>query len=99
VPTAGVGSLALRPGAHPVAVGLAVLPAAAVGPTVVEVESTPVDLRAIRRGGAGRARLRRAYATCLRWQLGTPRHPVRCPGRLLAGVRLLLHLSLPRTRL
>lgn len=92
MPAAGVGALTFRSGAHAVAVGLSVLPTAAIGPAVVKVESTSVNLRTIRRhgGGTGRARLRRAYATCLR-QLSAPRHPVWRPGRLLAG--LLLHLS------
>lgn len=91
MPAAGIGALTLRTRAHAMTVGLPILPAAAVGPTVVKVESAPVNLRTIS-GGTGRARLRRTHATCL-WQLGAPRHPVRCPGRLLAGVRLLLHIS------
>jgi len=91
VPTAWIGTLTFGPGAHAVAMGLSIFPAAAIGPTVVKIESAPVNLCAIG-GGTSRARLRRTYATCL-WQLGTPRHPVRRPGRLLAGVRLLLHLS------
>lgn len=92
MPAAGVSALTFRSGAYAVAVGLSILPTAAIGPAVVKVESTSVDLRAIRRhgGGTGRARLRRTYATCLR-QLSAPRHPIWRPGRLLAG--LLLHLS------
>lgn len=91
MPTAGVGALTFGPGAHAVTMSFSVLPATAVSPTVVKVESAPVNLRATS-GGTGRPRLRRTYATCL-WQLGAPRYPVRRPGRLLAGVRLLLHLS------
>lgn len=86
MPAAGVGALTFGPGAHAVAVGLSVLPATAISPAVVEVESASVNLRTIRRhgGGTGRARLCRTYATCLR-QLSAPRHSIRCPG-LLAGV-------------
>lgn len=87
MPAAGVGSLTFRPGAYAVAVGLSVLPAPAIGPAVVKVESASANLRTIGRdgGGTGRARLRRTYTTCLR-QLIAPRHPIRRPGRLLAGV-------------
>lgn len=91
MPAAGVGALTFGPGAHAVTVGFPVLPAAAISPTVVKIESAPVNLRTIG-GSTSRARLRRTYTTCL-WQLGAPRHPVRCPRRLLARVRLLLHLS------
>lgn len=48
VPAAGVGALALGAGADAVSMGLAVLPATAVGATIVEVEATAVDLRATR---------------------------------------------------
>lgn len=92
MPAAGVSALTFRSGAYAVAVGLSVLPTAAIGSAVVKVESASVNLRTIWRhcGGTGRAGLRRAYATCLR-QLSAPRHPIWRPGRLLAG--LLLHPS------
>lgn len=51
VPAAGVGALALGTGAYPVSVGLAVLPAAAEGAAVVEVEPAAVHV-----GSPGRAR-------------------------------------------
>lgn len=51
VPRAGVGALSLRPRAHAVAVRLAVLPTAAVRPSVVEVEPAPVHV-ALGGGGA-----------------------------------------------
>lgn len=50
VPGAGVGPLALGASADPVSVGLAILPAAAVRASVVEVEAAPVDLGLDRRG-------------------------------------------------
>lgn len=52
VPGPGVGPLALRPGADAVSVGLPLLPAAAVGASVVEVEAAAVHVAP----GGGRAR-------------------------------------------
>lgn len=47
MPAAGVGALTFRPGAYAMAMGLSVLPAAAIGPAVVKVESASVNLRTI----------------------------------------------------
>lgn len=60
VPRARVGALALGAGADAVAVGLAVLPAAAVGSAVVKVETAPVDaLGGLDARGGGGLRWRR----------------------------------------
>lgn len=72
VPRARVGALALGAGADAVAVRLAVLPSAAVGAAVVEVEAAPVDALGglDARGGGGLRRRRRRRLVLHRTQLG-----------------------------
>lgn len=56
VPGTGIGALSFGAGTYPVAVGFAVLPAAAIRASVVEVETSPVDVSLGRSGGASGAR-------------------------------------------
>ncbi|KPJ06508.1 hypothetical protein RR48_14247, partial [Papilio machaon] len=80
VPGAGVGALALRPGAHTVAMGLAVLPAATVSTAIVKIETAAVKapLRGVSAGGVRGfgwlVRLHHAEPWC-RGGEGLPRAP------------------------
>lgn len=76
MPGAGVGALSLGPRAHPVPVGLAVLPAAAVGAPVVEVEPSAVDLGGRGGGGFRRARRPRGRGTLGRRRWGPGVHHI-----------------------